>query len=160
MERYSVRDYTDDEIYDILDSNGLSKLKTLDMGLLKRVVKNLPNIKANIGTNKIIDIIFDIVADKTLTVKRYYLQKKYNIDSLGNTIVSKDNGLYSNQVDLVFQEKTIKQGDNATFTQDGQYDYMDIVIQDDTWGATHDITIDQKEKINKMLEEIRKYAGE
>ena len=79
MERYSVRDYTDDEIYDILDSNGLSKLKTLDMGLLKRVVKNLPNIKANIGTNKIIDIIFDIVADKTLTVKRYYLQKKYRL---------------------------------------------------------------------------------
>ena len=151
MERYSVRDYTDDEIYDILDSNGLSKLKTLDMGLLKRVVKNLPNIKANIGTNKIIDIIFDIVADKTLTVKRYYLQKKYNIDSLGNTIVSKDNGLYSNQVDLVFQEKTIKQGDNATFTQDGQYDYMDIVIQDDTWGATHDITIDQKEKIKTEM---------
>lgn len=151
MERYSVRDYTDDEIYDILDSNGLSKLKTLDMGLLKRVVKNLPNIKANIGTNKIIDIIFDIVADKTLTVKRYYLQKKYNIDSLGNTIVSKDNGLYSDQVDLVFQEKTIKQGDNATFTQDGQYDYMDIVIQDDTWGATHDITIDQKEKIKTEM---------
>lgn len=151
MERYSVRDYTDDEIYDILDSNGLSKLKTLDMGLLKRVVKNLPNIKANIGTNKIIDIIFDIVADKTLTVKRYYLQKKYNIDSLGNTIVSKDNGLYSNQVDLVFQEKTIKQGDNATFTQDGQYDYMDIVIQDDTWGATHNITIDQKEKIKTEM---------
>ena len=151
MERYSVRDYTDDEIYDILDSNGLSKLKTLDMGLLKRVVKNLPNIKANIGTNKIIDIIFDIVADKTLTVKRYYLQKKYNIDSLGNTIVSKDNGLYSDQVDLVFQEKTIKQGDNATFTQDGQYDYMDIVIQDDTWGATHNITIDKKEKIKTEM---------
>lgn len=151
MERYSVRDYTDDEIYDILDSNGLSKLKTLDMGLLKRVVKNLPNIKANIGTNKIIDIIFDIVADNTLTVKRYYLQKKYNIDSLGNTVVSKDNGLYSNQVDLIFQEKTIKQGDNATFTQDGQYEYMDIVIQDDTWGATHDITIDQKEKIKTEM---------
>ena len=129
----------------------MSKLKALDMGLLKRVVKNLPNIKANIGTNKIIDIIFDIVADKTLTVKRYYLQKKYNIDSLGNTIVSKDNGLYSDQVDLVFQEKTIKQGDNATFTQDGQYDYMDIVIQDDTWGATHDITIDQKEKIKTEM---------
>ena len=65
--------------------------------------------------------------------------------------MSKDNGLYSNQVDLVFQEKTIKQGDNATFTQDGQYDYMDIVIQDDTWGATHDITIDQKEKIKTEM---------
>lgn len=158
LERYAVRDYTDDEIYDIIDSKGLSKLKDLDMAVLKRVVKYFPDIQANIGTNNIIDVIFDIVADKTLTVKRYYLTKKYNIDSQGNTIIAEEKGMYSDQVDLVFQEKTIKQGENATFTANEEHNYLDIVMQDDTWGATHGVTdVNLKMQIkNEMREELLK----
>lgn len=158
LERYAVRDYTDDEIYDIIDSKGLSKLKTLDMSILKRVVKYFPDIQANVGTNNIIDVIFDIVADKTLTVKRYYLTKKYNIDSKGNTVIAEDGGMYSDQVDLVFQEKTIKRGENATFTANEEHPYIDIVMQDDTWGATHGIS-DANVKMqikNEMREQLLK----
>ena len=135
LERYAVRDYTDDEIYDILDSNGLGNLKSLSMTLLKNIVKRLPDIKANIGTQNIIDVIFDIVADKTLTVKRYYIKKKYNIDSSGNTVI-KDGQLYDKSVDLVFAEKTIKKGSEAVFSTDSEYDYDTIAIGDDTWGGT------------------------
>lgn len=152
LDRYAVRDYTDDEIYDILDSNGLSKLKTLNMSLLKRVVKYLPDIKANLGTQKIIDIIFDIVADNTLTVKRLYLTKKYHIDGFGNTIIKKD-GIYSDHVDLVFKEKTIRQGSEASFTSDAEHEYLKIVNEDDTWGGTHGMSPDEKAKVKTQMKE-------
>lgn len=150
LERYAVRDYTDDEVYDVLDSNGLSNLKSLNMTLLKNIVKYLPDIKSFLGTQKIIDIIFDIVADKTLTVKRYYLNKKYKIDNAGNTVI-KDSGLYNDSVELVFKEKTIKQGSEASFVSDGEYPYDDIVIQDDTWGGTQGLELSEKQAIKTEM---------
>ena len=135
LEKYSVRDYSDYEIYDILDSNGLSNLKNLDISLLRRVVKRLPDIQTYIGTDKVIDIIFDIVADDSLTVKRYYLNKKYNVDSEGNTTINNED-LYNKSVDLVFVEKTVNRGSDVSSVMDTEYDYETITMDDDTWGGT------------------------
>lgn len=155
LERYAVRDYTDDEIYDILDSNNLGNLKKMNMSILRRVIQNLPDLLASTGEQKIIDIIFDIVADKSLTVKKYYLHKKYNIDNSGNTIINED-GLYSNNVSLVFKEKTVKSGEDASFASDSVYDYEEVTLSDDTWGGTIGMT-DEKEKLavkNAMKKEL------
>lgn len=153
LEKYAVRDYTDDEIYDILDSNGLSNLKSLNISLLKRLILRLPELKNSLGTNKSIKLIFDIVADKTLSVKRLYLRKKYNIDTKGNTVVT-ENGLYSDNVDVVFAEKTVIQGEEASFVVDNEYPYEEIVMQDDTWGGTQDISdLELKKQIKKEMKE-------
>lgn len=144
LEKYAVRDYTDTEIIDIIESNGLSELKSLDIGLLRRVVERLPDLKAYTGTEKVIDIIFDIVADASISIKRFYLKKKYTVDTRGNTNVDSD-GLYNQKVDLVFQEKTIKRGVLSTDIVDNEYSYDNIVKEDDTWAGTTNI-IDSDEK--------------
>ena len=46
LERFAVRDFTDSEIYDIIESNDLSELKSLDISLLRRIVDKLPDLKA------------------------------------------------------------------------------------------------------------------
>lgn len=151
LEKYAVRDYTDTEIIDIIESNGLSELKSLDISLLRRVVERLPDLKAYTGTEKVIDIIFDIVADASISVKRFYLKKKYTVDSQGNTNVDSD-GLYNKKVDLVFQEKTIKRGTLSTDIVDNEYDYNTIVKDDDTWaGTTNVIDSDEKAEIKAAM---------
>lgn len=142
LERYAIRDYSDAEIYDILDSNGFGNLKSLNINLLRRIVNRLPDLKTYTGTNKVIDILFDIVADDSLTVKRYYLNKKYNIDTEGNTKINSDN-LYNDSVDLVFIEKTTNRGSDASNTIDVEYPYSDIVMADDTWGGTLNVDDDE-----------------
>lgn len=152
LEKYAVRDFTDSEIYDIIDSNNLNELKSLDISLLRRVVDRLPDIKAYTGTDRVIDIIYDIVADSTINVKRYYLKKKYNVDSEGNTNIDKSK-LYNKSVDIVFEEKTIKRGESSTDNLDQEYDYDTIVMNDDTWGATQEIS-NEKQKL-AIKEEIK-----
>lgn len=143
LEKYSVRDYTDAEIYDILDSNNLSNLKGLNIALLRRVVKRLPDLKVYTGTNKIIEILFDIVADQSLSVKRYYLTKKYTIDSEGNTTIDKKN-LYSKSVDLTFKEKTVIQGELSGINTDEEFEYGPFTMSDDLWGGTTSIKGDDR----------------
>lgn len=157
LEKFSVRDYTDSEIFDILESNNLNELKSLNMPLLRRIVERLPDLKAYTGTDRVIDIIFDIVADSSINVKRYYLRKKYAIDTQGNTVVDKSQ-LYDKSVDLVFQEKTIKRGSESTEALDQEYSYDSVVMADDTWGATQKVT-SSTEKLaikEKMKKEILK----
>lgn len=157
LEKFAVRDYTDSEIMDIIESNDLNELKSLNMPLLRRIVQRLPDLKAYTGTDRVIDIIFDIVADASISVKRYYIKKKYNVDTQGNTDIDKTH-LYDKSVDLVFQEKTIKRGADSTEALDQEYSYDSVVMSDDTWGATQKV-ISQSEKLaikEKMKKEILK----
>lgn len=153
LEKFAVRDYTDSEIYDIIESNDLGELKKLNISLLRRIVDRLPDLKAYTGTDKVIDIIYDIVADTSINVKRYYLKKKYNVDSQGNTNVDKTQ-LYDKSVDIVFAEKTIKHGVSSTDNLDQEYPYSSVVMADDAWGATHQISND-KQKL-AIKEEIKR----
>lgn len=155
LEKYAVRDYTDSEVLDIIESNDLNELKSLNIGLLRKIVDRLPDLKAYTGTERVIDIIFDIVADSSISVKRYYLKKKYNVDSEGNTIVDQTQ-LYDKSVDIVFEEKTIKKGEDSSDNFNQEYDYSTVVMADDTWGGTYDVETDEqklaiKEAMKKEL---------
>jgi hypothetical protein len=141
LQRYATRDYTNDEIYDILDSNNLGVLKTLNMGLLRNVIAALPDLKANIGTRNVIDIIFDVVADSSISVKEYYLEKRYRTDDNGNLYINPQE-TYDKNVDLVFKEMAIKKGEDANFSPDKELSYEEVTYGDDTWGGTHGITDD------------------
>jgi hypothetical protein len=151
LERYAARDFTDDEIYDILDSNNLSGLKKLNISLLRNIIDRLPDIKENIGTQSIIDIIFDIVADKSFSFKNYYLEKRFCFNQ-NNNIILGDNKTYDSYIDLVFREHTVKQGVKTIVGIDKEYDYKSIVMGDDSWGGTQNITsIKAKEQIKDKL---------
>ena len=153
IERYSMRMYTEDEIYDVLDSNGLSSLKRLNLSLLRKVVDRLPDLKSTRGTNKVIDIIFDIVADKSLAIKRYYLTKKYNTDAQGSLSIDSES-TYDASVDLSFIERTVKAGIDAISTTDLNTDYHEFIKDDDTWGGV--IDIDNQETKYAIREALRK----
>jgi hypothetical protein len=139
LQRYAMRDYTDEEIYDILDSNNLGNLKPLNIGLLKNVIAALPDLQANVGTRNVIDIIFDVVADNSISVKEFYLEKRYNTDDNGNLYINPD-VTYDKNVDLVFKEKIVRKGTNAAFSIDQEIPYENVTAQDDSWGGTHGIT--------------------
>lgn len=151
LEKYAVRDFTDTEVLDIIESNDLNELKSLSMSLLRKIVDRLPDLKAYTGTERVIDIIFDIVADSSISVKRYYLKKKYNVDTEGNTVIDQTQ-LYDKSVDLVFEEKTIKKGETSTDNFDQEYDYSTVAMTDDTWGGTYDAeTEEQKLAIKEAM---------
>ena len=155
LEKYAVRDYSDSEIYDILDSNGLGNLKSLNISLLRRLVSRLPDLRNYIGTNKVIDILFDIVADESLTIKRYYLSKKYKTDLNGDTNIDSTQ-MYDDSVDLVFVEKTTNKGALANDSIDVEYPYETVTMDDDTWGGTGNIEdknlkLEVKEEIKRQL---------
>jgi hypothetical protein len=139
LERYSLRNYTIDEIYDILDSNGLSNLKSIDTALLRRVVNRLPDLKAAAGTNSVIDIIFDIVADSSLSIKRYYLVKTYKTDAEGQLDIDTTKR-YEDSVDLYFSEKNVKVGTSAINANNADISYANFVKNDYTWGKCFNIT--------------------
>lgn len=155
LEKYAVRDYSDSEIYDILDSNGLGNLKSLNIALLRRLVSRLPDLRNYIGTNKVIDILFDIVADESLTIKRYYLSKKYKTTLNGDTNIDPTQ-MYDDSVDLVFVEKTTNKGASANDSIDVEYTYEKVTMDDDTWGGTGNIEdknlkLEVKEDIKRQL---------
>jgi hypothetical protein len=158
LQRYAMRDYTDDEIYDIIDSNNLTNLKSLNMGLLRNVVNALPDLTAYTGTKNVIDIIFDVVADHSISVKEYYLEKRYKLYENGVPIID-DNSTYDKNVDLVFKENTIKKSNFSSFGIDYEIPYDSMTIQDDTWGGTqriNDIEIKRKIKQDIKLELLGK----
>jgi hypothetical protein len=151
LQRYAIKDYTDDEMYDILDSNNLSVLKTLNIGLIRNVINALPDLKANAGTRNIIDIIFDIVSDNSVSVKEYYLEKKYPVDDNGN-ITLDVNKTYDKNVELVFRESLVRKGSDASDDIDRELSYEGVTDSDDTWGETQNIdSYEIKSEIKKQI---------
>jgi hypothetical protein len=151
LQRYAMRDYTDDEIYDILDSNNLSSLKKLNMGLLRNVIASLPDLQSNVGTRNVIDVIFDVVADNSVSVKELYLEKRYKTDDHGNILLD-PNTTYDKNVDLVFKESVVKKGTDAAFSIDQEVPYENVVASDDSWGGTQKIKgQDLKNEVKRQI---------
>ncbi len=155
LEKYAVRDFTDQEIYDILESHSLGNLRGLSMALLRRIVDNLPDLKCYTGTDKVIDLIFDIVADNTLTVKRLFLTKKYRTKSDEVADLDKEK-LYDQNIDIVFEERTLRKGSDVKDSIDQELKYETVVMPDDTWGCTQDVDTDEQKLAIKqaMMKEI------
>ena len=147
---YSLHKYTDLDIYDILDSNGLSKLKDLsDISLLRKVVTHLDILKEYKGSEKVLSLLFDLIADNSLTVKRFDLVKEYPTD-LTNSLKFDLTKPYDKQVDLKFKENIIRSGDEYVIPSYVDYDMQ--VDKDDLWGGVKDTTDELvKSKIKDSL---------
>ena len=150
LKDYSLTKYTEFDLYDILDSNNLSSLKNLsDKSLMRKVVMHMDILKEYKGSEYVLSLLFDLIADDTVTVKRYNLTKEYPVD-LTNSLKFDTTKTYDNQVDLKFVEKVIRTAE-AYYTP-RTIDYDSHVESDDMWGGTKDITDDtSKAKIKKEL---------
>ena len=146
LDRYAVRNYTKEEIYDILDSNGLGNLKNFDISLLRNLVSHLTDLKQYIGTPKVIDYILDIINDKSINIKRLYLSKKYNIDPVDRHVEIDKDSFYDKSVELIFKEKIIKEATDKTdqTLKEDVHSYESIVSEDKTWGGFGTKTTNKK----------------
>lgn len=150
LKDYSLTKYTDFDLYDILDSNNLSSLKKLsDKSLMRKVVMHMDILKEYKGSEHVLSLLFDLIADNSVTVKRYDLTKEYPVD-LTNSLRFDNTKTYDQQVDLKFQEKIIRTAE-AYYTP-RTIDYDTHVEGDELWGGTKD-TEDEvsKAKIKKEL---------
>jgi len=79
IDRYSIRNYTDIEVDDILDSHNLSVLKQLKNVTKRNIVEAIDIIMAYRGTEEILNkIIGVIVNDARLSILKYDLHKGYS----------------------------------------------------------------------------------
>lgn len=134
---FSLRHYTENEIYAILDSNGLSNLKTLDMdSVLRPVVENLPTLMQYKGTDQIIKIIINILDVSNIQIMRYKLKKSYASGSAYVSGLTTDEG-YEKNVNLVFEEDTVFSNavGRAISSIPTLYNYTDFVADDIFWGG-------------------------
>lgn len=150
LKDYSLTKYTEFDLYDILDSNNLSSLKNLsDKSLMRKVVMHMDILKEYKGSEHVLSLLFDLIADNSVTVKRYNLVKEYPVD-LTNSLKFDNTKTYDNQVDLKFVESVIRTAEAYYAPRTVEYDSH--VENDDMWGGTKDITDDtSKAKIKKEL---------
>jgi hypothetical protein len=135
MENWALANYSDNDIFNILDSYNLSELKKVSIKTLRKIIRYLPGLLELKGSEDIIIKILDIVADKSISVKRYYIQKIYNVNAINNVSFKLDKP-YENSVDIVFRPKIIQLGageDETTIVDNRAYD--SFVENDDTWGG-------------------------
>lgn len=148
IEAYSLRNYTDVEIYDILDSYGLGKLKTISINILRKMIMRLPELLVEKGSDQVLDKILDIISEDSIVVKRYYLSKKYRTDNT-NHVSFDPNTTYDKNVDLEFIEKIIR-GDKSA--EPIHIPYHQFVKDDDTWGGAIDaVDAQRKYEIKEQL---------
>lgn len=164
VDTYSVRHYTDKEIYDILDSNNLSSIKTVDIDILKKIIENLDILLSYRGTEEILPKIMEIASlDNSLSIKKYDLVKKFNVDDVGSVGLKKERGMYNKNVDLAFVDRTIATTEStvsSSISADNQIiDYESFVIRDKYWGKSgvyetedgkNKAILDVKNKLLKM----------
>lgn len=154
---YSIQKYTRYDIYDILESEGLSDLKMIkDINLLRKIVENLDSLNRAKGSDKALKLLFDVINDNSLTVRSYKIKKFYNID-VDNNLKYDTRQFYDKSVDLSFEEHIEIKGKNTT---DGVrlVNYDEMVKNDDLWGgvspeASADIKAEIKRDMkNKILQ--------
>jgi hypothetical protein len=136
LEDYTYNKYTDQDIYDILDSKNLSNLKTIDINILKKIVKHLPDLLEIRGSFDVVNKILDIIGDNSISLKRYYLKKTYSTNST-NQLEFHTDKLYTDSVDLEIEEVLIRKGDRVT-EEVGTFktnEYRSFIEDDLTWGG-------------------------
>ena len=148
---YSVKNLTRNDLYDILESEGLSDLKQInDISILRKVVDNLDLLNKYKGSQQALQILFDVLKDETLTVRSYKLKKKYSTDRDLN-LKYKDNYFYDKSVDIIFEENVEIKGANSTDVT-RTVDYDEFVKNDDLWGGiSKDAEYDAKVAIKKEM---------
>ena len=138
IERFSLCDYTEENLNDILNSYGYSKLVDIeDIDIKRRVVANLNDLISNKGNNYVLELLLDrVIKSDDAELKRYYIEKKYTTDSDFAVKINTSKSL-ENSVSLVFRE-TPALSDNKTTTEDVYHDYDEFVSDDDKWAGIND----------------------
>lgn len=153
LEDYSLRKYTVYDIYDILESNGLKNLtKITDINILRKVVMNIDELNQYKGTEHVLKLLFNILDDNSITIKRYNLIKDYRTNSQGILNFNLD-GYYTDSVGLKFKEIGIAMDDSVVSTTDFKYiDYDSKTLSDNLWGGVdNSISPDDQKKIKDEL---------
>lgn len=151
LERYSIHDFTLDNIYDILDSLNMSKLKQIsDKNKLFKLIKIIDDIIINKGSeNNLLRIVTDILGEDPETVRGCYIRKKYNTDTSGEINIDLNNYTVP---ELVIHETSLFKSSNL---DDIYHDYDDFVSTDNLWGGAHDefsiVNSDLKAKLKKEI---------
>ena len=157
LEDYSLRKYTKYDIYDILESNGLKNLtKISDLSLLKKIIMEMDNLNQYKGTEYILNILFRILDDNSITVKRLMLVKDYRQSNTGN-LEFDVNKLYQSSVGLKFNEEPIAIDSNNTIeiSNSTKYiDYDDRTQSDDMWGGVDQYT--SSELKSRLKKEVKR----
>ena len=158
LDRYTLCQYTDQEIFDILDSYNLSALKQIDIKILRKIILNLPELIEIRGSDAVIFKLLDYIEDEEITIKRYHLQKRFPIDS-NELIKFNEDKMYEDSVSLVFKEDIIKSSadimlekEKDASTSEVIYDYHDWTESDPLWGGDgRGLTEEQKYNLRETL---------
>lgn len=137
IEKYTLGIYTEENINNILDSHGYSKLKAIkDIELKRRIVKNLNDLIANKANNDILELILDrIIQDSNVELKRYYVEKEFNTTNTSNAInIDTSKGL-EGSVKLTLREVPATSINELSTSSDDYHDYDVFVNDDDLWGG-------------------------
>ena len=145
---YSMGKYTKNDIYDILESEGLGNLKIInDIEILRKIVENLDFLNKYKGSEKALTTLFDVIGDTTLTVRGYKLKKSYLTDE--NLDLKFSNEFYDKNIELNFVENIIIKGSDTG--EGGKIiPYDDFVKEDDYWGG---ISKDTTDEIRKQIKQ-------
>ena len=140
IDRYTVRNYTDKDIYDILDSNNLSCLNKVSISILRNVVENLDSLLSVRGTVDILYKLINMVSkDQTISLRKYSIVKKFRTNVDGRTELDTNLSFDDpKNVDLVFVDNTISSTSdkiNVIDSEKRHVPYEDFVLNDPTWAA-------------------------
>jgi hypothetical protein len=151
MDSYTLSTYTDREIYDILDSWNLKSLKYMTLEMIKRFIKFIPELIEIKGSNGVLNRIMDIIGDKSVTVKRFYLEKVYNTDI--NGYLSYDTRLPpEDNMNIIFTEEIIRKNNReSTMDADATFEYHSLTAADDLWGGVAGLSDDRKTQLREAL---------
>ena len=155
IERFTLCDYTNENVDHILKSYGYDNLTKIDdTDLKKRIVKNLNDLIANKANNYILNLILNqIIQVEGNELKRYYVEKQYNVDE--NLAISIDTGKsLENSVSLTLRETNAISTNELSTTDDTYRDYDSFVGSDNLWGGINDT--DSQSTIEEKKEKLKK----
>lgn len=157
IEKYSVGIYTERDLDNILNSHGYSKLTSISSYDIKyRIVKNLNELIENKGNNHILELILNkIIQDENSVLKRYYLEKEYITNELGEIHIDTSRGL-ENSVNLTLREIPVTELNESTSVSDTYVEFDQFVNGDNLWGGineddTEETKLTKKERLKKEL---------
>lgn len=157
IEKYTLGDYTTENVDNILKSYGYSNLTNIkDSDLKKRIIKNINDLIANKSNNYVLELILNHILEvEGNELKRYYIEKQYQVDK--DLTIAIDTGKsLENSVKLILRETNVMGGDGLGNSEDTYKDYDSFVDDDNLWGGINETdsrsTIDEKkEKLKKQI---------
>lgn len=159
IERFSLCNYTDENVDHILRSYGYSNLTKIESTELKqRIVRNLNDLISNKANNYILELILNkIIMTEGNELKRYYVEKKYTVDDNLAIYINTGKSL-ENSVDLVLRETQAISKSELSQNADVYRDYDSFTGNDKLWGGINENDTEStiREKKEKLKKEILK----